>query len=257
MAFEKLQIELRTATVAGPKLPASMSISKRGKRPSVKVSLTPELAAKAGYAAKARFDIMIGRDDDAGRLRIVPAPAGRLVGQVIKKSGGLGFYLGFVPAIGTAPHRRVRTDARVIEPGVVEVDIPDFGSAAATAKEQEPVRGQDHAAAVGGGARKPVDAGVTLNGVTIDTTLDSESVSFKGKSTEVTTRQARLVQLLARPRPAPVADSFLIGALWDGKPPANAADQLRTMAADLQKGLSPLGLDLRLVKGAGYQLRDL
>lgn len=64
------------------------------------------------------------------------------------------------------------------------------------------------------------------------------------------------MQLLARPRPSPVAESFLIAALWDGKPPSTAADQLRTMASDLQKGLSPIGLNLNLVKGAGYQLKD-
>lgn len=255
MAFEKLQMELRSASSPGPKLPASMSLSKRGKRPTLKVSLMPELASAAGFAAKTRFDFLIGKEDDAGKMRIVSAPAGRVIGFTIEKSGGLGFHLGFVPAISTKPHKRVRTDARMIEPGIVEVDIPDFGTAI-DGEADETVEVQDHAAAAGGG-RKLGDAGRTLNGVTIDATLDSESISFKGKSTEVTTRQAKLLQLLARPRPTPVAESFLVAALWDGKPPANAADALRMMAGDLRKGLAPIGLDLAPVKGVGYQLRDL
>jgi DNA-binding response OmpR family regulator len=91
----------------------------------------------------------------------------------------------------------------------------------------------------------------------VDLTLDNENVSFKGKSIEVTTRQAKLVRLLARPRPAPVATSFLIGALWDGKPPQTAQKQIEEMTLDLQKPLKGIGLDLKLVKGVGYQLKDL
>lgn len=108
----------------------------------------------------------------------------------------------------------------------------------------------------GGGARSN-NTGETINGVLVDLTADEESVTFKGKSTEVTTRQAKFVRLLARPRPQPVAEAFLVGALWDGKPPQNATEQLRTMASDLQKGLSPIGLNLASVKGVGYQLKDL
>jgi hypothetical protein len=65
------------------------------------------------------------------------------------------------------------------------------------------------------------------------------------------------LRLLARPRPAPVAVSFLVGALWDGKPPAGAIKQIEEMTGDLKKGLAGLGLALNLVKGVGYQLKDL
>jgi len=258
MAFEKL--ELYTAP-ADKTLPASMSLSKRGTRPAGKLSLLPEFATEAGYKAKARYDILIGKGEDAGKLRIVAADKGRIVAHTVERSGGLIFHLGYVAAIGTKAHKRVRTEARIVSPGCVEIDVPDFGSAideqeppASPAKRPDESTGTT--AANGGGAPK-ADGAKAINGIFIDLTQDDESVTFRGKSTEVTTRQAKFVSLLARPRPQPVGESFLIGALWDGKPPANAKDQLKQMADNLQKGLSPIGLDLRTVKGVGYQLKDL
>lgn len=252
MAFEKL--ELNTQSADNPLLPASMSLSKRGTRPAAKLSLLPAFAVEAGYKAKARYDILIGKDDDAGKLRIVAAEKGRIVAHTVERSGGLIFHLGYVPAIGTRPHKRVRTEARMVSPGCVEIDVPNFGSAVVDGQEEPtPVT----AAAPANGGRRKEGGAKAVNGIFIDLTEDEESVTFRGKSTEVTTRQAKFVSLLARPRPQPVAEAFLVGALWDGKPPSNAVDQLKQMAADLQKGLSPIGLDLRTVKGVGYQLKDL
>jgi hypothetical protein len=254
MAFEKLQIALRSSYAKGPMLPASMSLSSRASGPSVKVSLTPAFAAEAGFSAKSRFDIMLGTDEDFGKLRIVAAKDGRVVSHTVERSGGLGFYLGVVPAIGMSPHARVRADARVIEPGCAEIDIPDFGGPKLLAPPAKKIEARP--APVAKVAPKKSDASDTVNGVTIDLTLDSETVSFKGSPIEVTTRQAKLVRLLARPRPAPVAVSFLVGALWDGKPTQNAQKQVEQMVSDLQAPLKGIGLDLKLVKGVGYQLKD-
>ncbi len=256
MAFERLEVRVK----AGPeKSPASMTLTKQGgaSRPAVVVSLKPELVAMAGYTRATKFNVLLGRDEDAGKLRLVADESGVVSARELKRTNAFFVNLGYIESIGTEAHKKQQASARVIAPGTVEIDIPDFDSGDADEQTHEPVHGQDHAAAATGGTRKLGSAGVTFNGVTIDLTLDAESVEFKGKSTEVTTRQAKLVRLLAKPRPAPVGEAFLVGALWDGKPPATAGDTLRQMAADLQKGLSPIGLNLVAVKGVGYQLKDL
>jgi hypothetical protein len=247
VAFER--VELDTGPQKGP---AGLTITQLGK---VVIALRKDLVAKAGFKADMKFTVLLGTDDDHGRLRIVKDKAGTPCARELARTGAFFFKLGVLPAIGVTPSKQRPAEARCIENGV-EIDLPpDAGPKLLAPPAKTPA--EKTAAAAGGGARKLGQAGETFNGVTVDLTEDSESVSFKGKSTEVTTRQAKFVRLLAKPRPSPVGEAFLVGALWDGKPPATAMEQLRTMAGDLQKGLSPIGLNLCLVKGAGYQLRDL
>jgi hypothetical protein len=244
MAFERIAL-----AIAKTKASAGITITQRGK---AVIALRKDLVTQTGFKAKDTFSAMLGTDDDHGRLRIVKDKDGVACARELKKTGAFFFNLGMVPAIGVTPHKQRPIEARLVEGGI-EIDIPPDDGPKLLAPPRRPV---NEAPTNGGGAPKE-GGGNAVNGIFIDLTQDDESVTFRGKSTEVTTRQAKLVSLLARPRPQPVAESFLIGALWDGKPPANAKDQLKQMAADLQKGLSPIGLDLRTVKGVGYQLKDL
>jgi len=106
------------------------------------------------------------------------------------------------------------------------------------------------------GKNKTIDE-VFLKGITIDQTEGEESISFDGEGIAVSAVEARLVKILARPRPQTVSESFIIGNLWDkGKPP-NASEHLRQLCiGDLKKGLAKLGLNLNYIKGVGYQLKD-
>jgi hypothetical protein len=247
MAFERIALQ-----VDKPKSSAGITITQNGK---TVVALRKDLVAHAGFKVKDTFSAMLGTDDDAGKLRIVKDKNGVACARELARTGGFFFRLGMVPAIGVTPHKQRPIEARLVEGGI-EIDIPEDD---APKRLPPPAKRADEATTTvtaNVGARKEGDA-KAINGIFIDLTQDDESVTFRGKSTEVTTRQAKLVSLLARPRPQPVGESFLIGALWDGKPPANAKDQLKQMAADLQAGLSPIGLDLRPVKGVGYQLKDL
>jgi hypothetical protein len=250
MAFERIEL-----AVAKAKAPAGITITQLGK---TVVALRKDIVARAGFKASGTFSAMVGTDDDHGKLRIVKDKDGVACARELKKTGAFFFNLGMVPAIGVTPHKQRAIEARLVDDGV-EFDIPPDDGPKLLAPPEKMVA-ERPLQAIRESAPKPKDTpkpgGVTFHGVTIDTTLDSESISFKGKSTEVTTRQAKLLQLLARPRPAPVAETFLIANLWDGKPPQTAADQLRTMADDLRAGLAPIGLSLNLVKGAGYQLKD-
>lgn len=251
MAFERIALAI-TKTKAS----AGITITQRGK---AVVALRKDLVAQAGFKPKDTFSAMLGTDDDSGKLRIVKDKDGVACARELKKTGAFFFNLGMVPAIGVTPHKQRPIEARLVEGGI-EIDIPEDD---APKRLPPPAKRADEdseaAAANGGGrARKPsAKAGETLNGVTIDLTLDSEAITFNNKTTEVTTRQAKFVRLLAKPRPQTVAESFLVGALWDGRPPRDAAEQLRLLAIDLKGGLAPIGLDLRTVKGVGYQLKDL
>lgn len=250
MAFERITL----ATANKSKAPAGLTITQLGK--SV-IALRKDLVTQAGFKKEMKFAILLGTDDDHGKLRIIKDKAGMACARELEKTGAFFFNLGMLPAIGVTPRKQRPAEARCIDDGV-EIDLPpdDEPKRLPPPAREDPAPARP-AAATGGSARKEKDTGDTINGITIDLTEDEETVTFKGKSTEVTTRQAKFVRLLAKPRPQTVAEHFLVGALWDGKPTKDAAEQLRLMAADLQKGLSVIGLDLRLVKGVGYQLRDL
>jgi hypothetical protein len=249
MAFERVEL-----TVGKAKAPAGLTITHLGK---AVVALRKDLVAKAGFKHDMKFSVLLGVDDDRGKLRILKDKDGTPCARELEKTGAFFFNLGVLPAIGVTPSKQRPAEARCIENGI-EIDLPPDDGPKLLAPPAR-MRAEKPPEAMGGGVtRTPkADGGETFNGVSIDLTEDEESVSFKGKSTEVTTRQAKFVRLLARPRPALVGEAFLIGALWDGKPPRDAAEQLRQMSADLQKGLSPIGLNLAVVKGVGYQLKDL
>jgi len=252
VSFERLEVRARGGRAGGP---AAISIGGPGAasgRPSVIVTLSPTLATEAGFYGKAMYSIYLGKDEDAGKLRIATDPKGIIIGRQAPRNTAMLFNLGYLPAIGRVRCRKQYTDAKVVEPGVVHIDIPDFPDAAETGDDEE----ENDAAPAEPARKRQSSATETLNGVTIDLSQDDESVTFRGKLVEVTTRQARLIRLLARPRPAPVAETFLLKNLWDGRAPNNAAEQLRMLCLDLQKALAPIGLDLDWVKGAGYQLRD-
>jgi DNA-binding winged helix-turn-helix (wHTH) protein len=236
------------------KLPAAMTLACRigSTQASTIISMRHELVAEAAFSEQSKFDVLVGTGTDSGKLRLVDTSDGIVPIRSLKRTNAWFVDLGVIAAIGTERRKRQPTDARVISAGTVEIDIPNFSAddgeeqgAPAPVAPKKPAAGNSSASME------------TLNGISIDFARNNESVTFKGNTVEVTTRQAKLTRLLARPRPAPVDESFLIAKLWDNRPPTNAHAQLRTMCSDLQKGFSPIGLNLNLVKGAGYQLKDL
>lgn len=256
MAFDRLEVREKSGRSG---LPASVSLScLNGGRPAVMVAITETLIAGAGFPPDSRFHALIGRDNDAGKIRIERADDGLLAPRLLKSNSML-LNLGYVEAVGTEAHKKQFTTARVIADGIVEIDLPAFDGDTREPPAQlllAPPSKQPVAPVSANTKTKPA-AGETLGGITIDMTEDEESVTFKGRSTEVTTRQAKLVRLLARPRPEPVGEAFLIKSLWDAPTPKDAKEQLRMIASNLQKGLSPIGLNLLPVRGVGYQLKDL
>lgn len=271
MAFKDILPPARKADA-----PAVMSISWRGKASLVcNVTLRKALVDIAGLAAGGKVAVGLGDDDDAGKLAISPIHVAHFALRGVR-AGSLKFDFPAPACFGGEARGAAPAEAEwrpdigaivvTIPPAWLDHAAPADGAARKakagaemrTLDQAERAAPQKAAATVAAKPKAPTaKASDTINGVTIDPTPDAESVTFNGKTMEVTAKQARLVALLARPRPAPVALSFLVNALWDGKPPATAGESVKQIAADLQKALSPIGLDLRLVKGVGYQLKDL
>jgi hypothetical protein len=252
MAFEQLDVQTKSAG----RLPAAITLYRYGNSgehipAGTAISLRSDLVEQAGFSPASLFNVFIGSGEDAGKLRLVQAANGKVKACFMKRTNAFFVRLGVVAAIGLEPCPRTEIQARVIERGTVEVDIPELVPAA----DQEAAEGNAQA----GQAAKAPPVEVFYHGITIDTTAGEETVTFDGEGIAVSAIEARLVLLLARPRPTPVAETFLIANLWGTKQaaPKNAAEQLRQLCAgDLKKGLAKLGLNLAPVPGVGYQLKD-
>ncbi|TGN90898.1 helix-turn-helix domain-containing protein [Bradyrhizobium yuanmingense] len=252
MAFERL-----TIAVGKAKQPAGLSISARG---NTVVAVSAELIKQAGFKANASFAVLLGTEDDAGKLRIVHDPDGVPCAREFKRTGAFFFKLGMVPAIGTLQRKQQRTGARLVD-GAIEIDIPpDDGpkllpapSARSEASSQAP---RAPAAGPPKSAATRTTAGQTIGDVVINAAEDQESITFKGKSLAVSAREAKFLTILAKPRPNPVGTGFITDKLWDGRPPASAHVMLGQLVTDLKKSLPSIGLTVALVKGVGYQLKD-
>ncbi|MEY9466319.1 DNA-binding response OmpR family regulator [Bradyrhizobium ottawaense] len=253
MAFERLNI-----AVAKTKQPAGLSISARG---NTVVAVSAELIKQAGFKANASFAILLGTDDDAGKLRIEHDANGVPCAREFKRTGAFFFKLGMVPAIGTLQRKQQRTGARLVDGGI-EIDIPkDDGPRLLPAPAKPAAAGEQKGASPGAGAPRgatPKDklAGETFGDVVINTAEDQESITFKGKGLAVSAREAKFLTILAKPRPNPVGTGFITDKLWDGRPPTSAHVMLGQLVTDLKRSLPSIGLTVSLVKGVGYQLKD-
>jgi hypothetical protein len=82
-----------------------------------------------------------------------------------------------------------------------------------------------------------------------------EEVTFAGKHVRVTPRAAQLVGLLAKAKPNPIGDDFLIAKLWSARP-ANAGEYLDSLVHELGV-LKKIGLEVRTLRGIGRQIVEV
>lgn len=251
-------------------LPASLALNcrKNGGRPACVISLQAEFVRTTNFTADCKFHVAIGTGIDEGKIRIERADDG--IFGVRGMKGSLLFDLGYIAALGEHAQPRAFTTAAYAD-GAVVIDIPEAGDAGDESDEEEdqeePVATPPKAAAAQPArtaapspaapqARKSAGGSVVrLSGVDIDLAVDNESVSFSGKTIEVSTRGARLVEVLARVRPNCVGDDFIIGKLWTVRP-AGVATLLDMVVRDLGS-LKTIGLEVRKQKGIGHQLVEI
>lgn len=100
-------------------------------------------------------------------------------------------------------------------------------------------------------------AAITLNGVTIDPSADNQRVSFNGKETEITARQAELLIMLARGMPNPIGSEFLCRKLFPARNADSAAQGVSLLKAETAAAVEAIGLEVFTVRGVGLVLRPL
>jgi hypothetical protein len=247
------------------RLPASITLRGREgtKRPAAIVAITANLVKLAGIKPSDKFSVAFGTGDDAGKLRLQAKTSGLFPGRMMKSA--LLLDLGFVVRFGTSPCRKVRADARVVSPGVVELDIPDFAVPIAEDKHEDTdprpsvPRAATSAPQTNGlvvEKTAAADASIEkLGDVSFDCSKGKERVIRNGKAISVSARQLGFVHALAKGNGNPIGLSFLCKELWDNKPPGSAMTMISAMASDLRKPLDGIGLTLNHVKGVGYQLK--
>lgn len=92
--------------------------------------------------------------------------------------------------------------------------------------------------------------------VMVDATPNGETVTFEGRETEISTRQAALLDALARTAPMPVDRGFLIRKVWGSKAPASvAASGLSNLIATANEAVATIGLTVCAIRGVGVVLR--
>lgn len=245
MSFRAITVVTRQAA-----LPASISIFRpRGIGAArVRIGLSAALCSEAGWTQQQQLDVLIGEGEDAGKLRLVTMKDGP-VGARLARGGGCMVDLGIVAELGTEPRPKMRCMAVHAGGGAIDITLPDPDAWAALVVDGEDDAADEIVEDDGeGGESSPDDVIVTLE-------PENETIEFRNKVMEITTRQARLLYVCVNAMPGVASRADVVAKIFDGHPPKYADQTLSTIASELRKILPQLGLDLETVPGEGYRLR--
>lgn len=238
-------------------LPATISLRRGKNGVTCYVSVRLDTLRAIGGADKSGYDVLIGRDDDAGKMRVRVNKDGRATGRRMR--GVLIFNLGRVAGFPDQECDKQRCDAKAIGADTIEIALPQWGAlpAADEVADEEPVAparaAPVHTPAVGNGVPQKSGSGpkVLKDGIALDLTFDDESISFKKKTMDLTTRQAAIAAALLRAMPNHVGRDFLCKNLLAEIPAHTREVSLDLIFRDLEKALSGVGLELKITKGVG------
>ena len=273
MSFEPVALQRGSSRASNL---ASITINSPGR---LTVSFVDSEADAAGIKSGERFGLLVGRGDDEGKIRIAPQPDGIAAGRVGKTMRVIRF--GAVPAFGVDEHPKTLCGFRVIEPGVVEIDLPAWGDAkaarerrpsaavvpSAPIKPPAPVPAKEALEPTASPAAAPRPAAppaekapgeaLIRHGISIDLTFGVETISHKGETADISTRQAAVLVALLRAFPEAVSRDWVCDrVLGDVKSSARQVT-LDMVLKDLPKNLKAIGLVLSDVRGVGLRLQKL
>lgn len=261
MSFVKLE---KRVSVRDVKTGASMSmrVYRGSPKPIAFLSLRSQFLEQTNFGKALQFDVSIGQDENAGKIRVVPNAKGIFPGRRLKHGGAVLIDLGHVPQFGDHEHKNQSADAIFVD-GAAIITIPQWNDddAEDEDEEDEPRTSPKTASAPASStpaasAPKTAARSITHNGVTINLTEDGEAVTFKGRTVDVSPRGARLVEALAKVMPSCIGDSQLISILWGTNRPPSPLTHLDMVVRDLAS-LKKIGLELRNQKGIGKQLTEV
>lgn len=236
--------------------------------PALIIALRKTIMCDLKWKPTDTFGLALGKDENEGKVRIIRRKEKAIAKPRQMKTGSLTFDFGHVASLGERGTLKSETAAKIVDADTVEVTLPTFDyedEAEAVEEPSDEGRGgpppQPRAPVVARPNAKPPmlrrdDPPVTIAGITISFDQDGESVTYRGKSMEVTDRQAQFVATLAKAMPQPVGREFVTKKLFNGSVPATAAMVIDHIAMDLTKALPGIGLQLKNMKGIGFALQE-
>ena len=250
MAFELHKIESRSQ-----RLPATVRLRRCKNGVICYLSVSGDAVKGIGGNDKSSFDILIGKAEDAGKLRLRVNKDGKVKARRLLRTGWLCFILGVVGDFPQSEVDKQRCAAKVVEKDTLEVTLPDWK--ALIEDDVQPAKG--------GGKQAPVPAlrppappnpaaRFSRNGIAIDPTIDSESVTFRKKTMDLTTRQAAVLAALLRAMPSSIGRSWLCSKPLADVPTDMREAMLDLIFSDLGIALPGIGLELKITKGVGAAL---
>lgn len=84
--------------------------------------------------------------------------------------------------------------------------------------------------------------------------LNTNTVSWQGKSTKLTPQQACITHVLVQRFPGAVAINGFISRVWGSMEPEDAAGVMRVRACQIRKKLRPMGWNIKCEYGGLYRL---
>lgn len=252
-------------------LPVAISLRSRKAGVICFLSVSVDALGKIGGTEKPdkrAYDVLIGSGDDAGKMRVQAAKTGHASYRRMRNY--LIFNLGIVPSLPSRQIDKQRLDAKAIDAATLEIVLPNWDALPLQDDEDEDERADGRAdvpppsrraivAPPHGAARpaKPASGAQTeivRNGITLDVTLDEETITFGKKTMDISTRQAAVAAALLRAMPSNVGREWLCrNVLTDI--PAHARDvSLDMIFRDLAKACSAVGLELKVTPKVGVML---
>ncbi len=256
-------LEERIAAVSKFDASVRLYARKAVSKPALIISLRKTITCDLKWKASDTFGLALGKDDNAGKVRIIRRKEKAIASPRQMKTGSLTFDFGHVASFGERGTLKAVAIAVVIDANTVQVTIPQFEYEdeiqEEDEEEQETTVPQHEPPAP---ARVPVaisekrPAPITTEGVTVRFNANSESVSYRQKTMEITYRQAQVVAILAKAKPQPVDRKFIIDRAFNGKGRDAAGMALDQIYMDLSKALPGIGLQIKNIKGVGFALQE-
>lgn len=251
------RLEINNIGPTRVKFPASIvaSVHYKGTYPIVVIGIRKILTETLNWKNGEKIQILLGEDEDKGKLQIV-RDISATKGPAIKtmKKGGVTISIGYREELTKVPRQKVQIFARKIDEDTIEIDLPDWSKDTADVSNKSVTTAYKEPTLPPQSPSKPP---IHFNGVTISTEKEKESVTFKGKSVEVSSRQAQFISLLARTMPKHVAEIFIIDTLWGSKKQPNTESVLKQIKDSCVYDLEPLSLTVVYTKGVGYALKEI
>lgn len=235
---------------------------KASSKPALIISLRSLIMSGLKWKPADTFGLALGSGDVAGKVRIIRRKEKAIATPRQMKTGAFSFDFGHVAQLGDRGTLKAEAVAVVIDKDTVEVTIPKFEYDDEQEDEPEREAGSTPRGPAAAPPPRPAVAGpsrtgepsVNMNGIIVEFYKDVECIRYRGKTADLTLRQALFAGACVKAMPNPVNRGFLINKIFGLRPPSTAEMVLDQISLDLGKLLPDVGLRLKNQKGVGFAI---